>query len=115
MKGFREKIVKGMLDIIVLRLVADNTTHGYKIIRTIQKRYGVYLGPSTIYPLLNRLAKKGYVTCEWVFPSRKHGLKVKLRANPRKVYTITQKGRTLLGCGQTELEAVVAPLIRVKT
>lgn len=115
MKGFREKIVKGMLEIIVLRLVADNPTHGYKIIRTIQKHYGVYLGPSTIYPMLSRLAQKGYVKGEWVFASRKHGLIVKLTAKPRKVYTITQKGRTLLGCGQTELETVVAPLIRVKT
>ena len=115
MNGFREKIVKGMLEIIVLKLVADNPTHGYKIIRTIQKCYSVYLGPSTIYPMLSRLAQKGYVKSEWVFPSQKHGLKVKLRANPRKVYTITQKGKTLLGCGQTELETVVQPLIRVRT
>jgi hypothetical protein len=32
--------------------------HGYQIITKIRKTFGVYFGPSTIYPLLGALEKK---------------------------------------------------------
>jgi len=105
MKDLREKMLKGMLDLHVLRLIAEQSTHGYKIIKTLRKRFHVYFGPSTIYPLLNTLEKKGYVKSQWqLHPDR-----------PRKTYIITEKGKTLLGCGQRELEIIVKPLIKVKT
>ena len=104
MNELREKLLKGMLDIVVLRLIAETPTHGYHIIDTVRKRYQVYFGPSTIYHLLCDLEKKGYVKSQWNTETDR----------PRKTYTITLKGKTLLGCGQTELETIVKPLIQVR-
>ena len=103
MNELREKLLKGMLDLVVLRLIVEKPTHGYEIIITIKKRYRIYLGPSTIYPMLCDLEKKGYIKSQWNISGR-----------PRKMYAITEKGKTLLGCGQTELESIVKPLIQVK-
>jgi len=113
MNELREKLVKGMLDIVMLRIIADQPTHGYKIIKTIQQRYDLYFGPSTIYPMLNVLEKEGYVKSQWEFPSSKHKFG-KPTDKPCKTYTITLKGKTRLGCGQTELETIVKPLIQVR-
>lgn len=117
MNELREKLLKGMLNIVVLRLIADQPTYGYNIISSIRKRYGVYFGPSTIYPILCALEKKGYLKSEWTYPITDHPRSPKPTTpllRPRKIYVITEKGKTLLGCGQTELETIVKPLIQVR-
>jgi DNA-binding PadR family transcriptional regulator len=60
--------------------------HGYQIITKVRKTFGVYFGPSTIYPLLNALEKKGYVKSEWNMNSER----------PRKVYKLTTEGQNFL-------------------
>ncbi|MEM3797721.1 MAG: PadR family transcriptional regulator, partial [Candidatus Bathyarchaeia archaeon] len=57
-----------------------------QIITKIRKTFGVYFGPSTIYPLLNALEKSGYVKSEWDMSNDR----------PRKVYKLTPEGRNLL-------------------
>lgn len=59
------RLMKGLLDIIILQFLNDEPMHGYQIITKIRKNFGVYFGPSTIYPLLNTLEKKGYVSGTW--------------------------------------------------
>lgn len=122
MNEVRSKILKGMLDVIVLGIVHEKPIHGYCIIKTIRKRYGVYFGASTIYPLLNELEKKGYIKSEWVFPQHKRKFG-KLSNKPCKPYVITEKGKTMLHMGETELRLItvksgldvaVKPLIEVK-
>ena len=54
------KLVRGLLDLIVLGLLKENSMHGYGIISSIRKSFGIYFGPSTIYPLLTELEKKGH-------------------------------------------------------
>ena len=101
MNEFREKLLKGMLDTITLKLIAENPTHGYHIIAAVRKRYQIYFGASTVYPMLCNLEKKGYVKSQWNMNGKK----------PCKIYAITEKGKTLLDCSQTELEMIVKPLI----
>jgi DNA-binding PadR family transcriptional regulator len=60
--------------------------HGYQLITTIRKRFGVYLGPSTIYPLLGTLEEKGYIKSKWNMDNER----------PRKVYDLTNDGKTVL-------------------
>lgn len=111
----RTKMLKGMLDVVVLGIIHEKPTHGYRIIKTIQKRYHVYLGASTIYPLLNDLEKNGYIKSEWVFPQFKNKRKFgKLSSKPCKPYVITEQGKAMLRMGETELMLITKPLIEVK-
>jgi DNA-binding PadR family transcriptional regulator len=100
------KTLKGMLDIIILKMLNDKPMHGYAFISIIRKRFGVYFGPSTIYPLLAGLAREGYVVCEWKTVGE--------YGRPIKVYTITERGRRFLEERERGLMIVVQPLISVR-
>jgi PadR family transcriptional regulator PadR len=85
-KEVQTKLTKGLLDLIVLQFLDVNPMHGYEIITTIRKSFGVYLGPSTVYPLLNGLEKKQYIKSEWNMDYER----------PRKVYQLTNDGKAML-------------------
>jgi DNA-binding PadR family transcriptional regulator len=85
-KEVQTKLTKGLLDLIVLQFLETESMHGYKIITAIRKSFGVYLGPSTIYPLLGTLEEKGYVKSKWNMDNER----------PRKVYELTNDGKTVL-------------------
>ena len=85
-KEIQTKLAKGLLDMIALQLIDSQPMHGYQVITKIRKTFGIYFGPSTIYPLLANLEKKGYLKSEWNMDSEK----------PRKVFTITTVGQTML-------------------
>jgi DNA-binding PadR family transcriptional regulator len=70
--------------------------HGYQIITKIRKTFGVYFGPSTIYPLLATLEKKGHVTSEWNMQTER----------PRKVYKLTTNGQNLLNFTENSLNFI---------
>jgi DNA-binding PadR family transcriptional regulator len=74
--------------------------HGYQIITKIRKSFGVYFGPSTIYPLLATLEKKGHVTSEWNMKNER----------PRKVYKLTTKGHNLLNFTENSLNLICKKL-----
>ena len=57
-KDVQTKLAKGLLDLIVLQFLSSQPMHGYQIITKIRKNFGIYFGPSTIYPLLATLEKK---------------------------------------------------------
>jgi DNA-binding PadR family transcriptional regulator len=52
------RLTKALLEIIILRFLNEQPMHGYQIITKIRKNFGVYFGPSTIYPFLAALEKK---------------------------------------------------------
>jgi PadR family transcriptional regulator, regulatory protein PadR len=87
------KLTKGLLDTIILEQLQKKSLHGYQLILNIRKGFGVYFGPSTIYPLLGLLEKKGYVQSAWNMTSER----------PRKEYTITEQGKSLLSFTETTL------------
>jgi PadR family transcriptional regulator PadR len=92
-KEVQAKLAKGLLDLIVLQFLNTQPMHGYQIITKIRKSFGVYFGPSTIYPLLASLEKKGYVNSEWNMTSER----------PRKVYKLTTEGQTMLNFTENSL------------
>jgi DNA-binding PadR family transcriptional regulator len=47
------KLMKGLLDLIVLQLLNARPMHGYQIITEIRRNFRVYFEPSAIYPLLH--------------------------------------------------------------
>jgi DNA-binding PadR family transcriptional regulator len=84
------------MDMIVLQLLKNEPMHGYQIITNIRRSFGVYLGPSTVYPLLGTLEKKGFVKSVWNMDSER----------PRKVYALTSDGQSLLTLTEGSLNLI---------
>jgi DNA-binding PadR family transcriptional regulator len=74
--------------------------HGYQVISSLRKNFGVYFGPSTIYPLLSTLEKKGYITSKWDLE----------KGRPRKVYNLTPEGEDMLYCTKVSLNQIYLKL-----
>jgi DNA-binding PadR family transcriptional regulator len=81
---FNNEIRKGFLKMILLKIIKDKPTHGYEIIRLIQEKSNGRWTPSpgSIYPALEYLVSKGYITSEEI--------------ERKKVYTITPKGEQVI-------------------
>jgi PadR family transcriptional regulator PadR len=56
---------------------------GYKIKKQVEAKFGVKLRHGALYPLLNALQQKGFLTSQ----------KQQQGGRTRKVYTITKKGK----------------------
>lgn len=95
-KQVQTKLAKGLLDLIVLQFLHSQPMHGYQIITKIRKTFGVYFGPSTIYPLLASLEKKGHVESRWDMESER----------PRKVYELTSQGKNILQFTEDSLNLI---------
>jgi PadR family transcriptional regulator PadR len=95
-KEVQVRLMKGLLDLIVLQFLSSQPMHGYQIITKIRKTFGIYFGPSTVYPLLNGLEKKGYVKSEWNMDNER----------PRKVYNLTANGQNLLNFTEDSLNFI---------
>jgi DNA-binding PadR family transcriptional regulator len=96
-KETQTKLTKGLLDMIVLEYLDEESMHGYQIISKIRKGFGVYFGPSTIYPLLGLLERKGYVASAWNMCT----------VRPRKIYTLTNEGKNVLNFAENSLKLIV--------
>ncbi len=94
------KLTKSLLDMIILQYLDVQPMHGYQIITKVRKSFGVYFGPSTIYPLLNSLEQKGYVKSVWSMDAEK----------PRKIYTLTSDGQTALNFTEGSLGIICRTL-----
>jgi PadR family transcriptional regulator PadR len=95
-KEIQTKLTKGLLDMIILQFLEQQPMHGYQVITKIRKSFGVYFGPSTIYPLLNSLEKKGYVKSQWNMDTER----------PRKVYSLTHEGEAALNFTEGSLNLI---------
>jgi len=100
-KEAQTKLTKGLLDMIILQYLDQESMHGYQIITKIRKGFGVYFGPSTIYPLLGTLEKKGFVNSEWNMNSER----------PRKVYKLTNEGKNVLSFTESSLNLICKNMV----
>jgi len=81
-----QRITRNFLDILILRLIQTEPMWGYKIIKNIERLFGVKLRHGALYPLLNQLEAKGFVRSQ----------KMAKGGRVRKVYEITSKGIQLV-------------------
>src|SRR4030067_132173 len=95
-KEVQTKLMKGLLDLIILQFLNGQPMHGYQIITKIRRSFGVYFGPSTIYPLLGTLEKKGFVNSQWNMNNER----------PRKVYKLTNEGQSILNFTEDSLNFI---------
>ena len=100
-KETQTKLTKGLLDMIILQYLEQQPMHGYQVITKIRKGFGVYFGPSTIYPLLGLLEKKGYVKSAWNMNTER----------PRKVYTLTNEGKNVLSFTESSLNLICKNMV----
>lgn len=91
-----KRLVRCTLDFLVLRELVAKSCHGYLLTTKFRKKYGFYFGPSTIYPLLYHLEKRGFVESSYVMEGER----------PRKIYKITVKGEAQLRIYEMLLEAL---------
>ena len=94
------KLMRGLLDLVILQFLKASPMHGYQVITKIRKNFGVYFGPSTIYPLLCTLEEKGHIKSHWDLTN----------GRPRKVYGITTQGSELLSCTEQSLSHIYKQL-----
>jgi PadR family transcriptional regulator, regulatory protein PadR len=95
-KQTQTKLTKGLLDMIILQYLEQEPMHGYQLITKIRKNFGVHFGPSTVYPLLGLLEKKGYVTSTWNMTAER----------PRKIYQLSNDGRNILNFAESSLNSI---------
>ena len=83
------EILRGTLDLLVLKALSFGSAHGYGVARWIQRSTDdvLELGEGTLYPALHRLEERGWVEAEWGVSENNR------RA---KYYTLTPAGRAQL-------------------
>ncbi|MDE3135312.1 MAG: PadR family transcriptional regulator [Acidobacteriota bacterium] len=95
MSDERAAILKGTLDMLILKVVALGPSHGYAIsqrIQQISKDY-FHLQEGSLYPALYRLENRGLLEAEW---------RATDTGREAKFYKLTKKGRKRL---ETEMES----------
>ena len=77
-------MLKGMLEGCILKVVSCKDTYGYEISQSLQEFGFSNISEGTIYPLLLRLEKNGWITAEY---------RQSLVGPKRKYFTISQSGK----------------------
>lgn len=84
--GILRELKRGSLELIVLHLLAAGEAYGYEIVSklTAETNGGLEITDGTLYPILYRLERAGFVAVRWETPER---------GVPRKYYRLTEAGR----------------------
>ena len=81
--AFETEMNRGFIQVLVLALL-ETDMYGYAMARTI-KDLGYDVEENTLYPMLRRLEKNGWIRSKWDITEDR----------PRKFYAITDEGRVL--------------------
>ena len=99
-RAFRagRRLASGDLRLVLLALLAERASHGYELIKALEERSDGFYSPSPgmVYPALTWLEEMGYasVTAE----------------GAKKLYSITDSGRTYLGENREAADAMLRQL-----
>jgi PadR family transcriptional regulator, regulatory protein PadR len=102
----KSELLKGTLDMLILKTLTVQPLHGYAIAQQIEELsdnvFTVEQG--SLYPALQRLQKKGWVTSRWSdSPTGRRA----------RYYTITASGRRQLGQEISSFDRVLVAIHRV--
>lgn len=97
----RSQLLKGVLDGCVLSIIEKETVYGYELSKKLQLAGLNDVSEGTIYPVLLRLQKNGYI-CGEMRPSE---------SGPnRKYYVLTDDGRAALNELALEWAHIAGPV-----
>ena len=97
---------KGSAELLILSLLEDQPRHGYEIGRLIDIRSGgtLHFHVASLYPLLYRLEKRGWIHGRWVEkPSQRR----------RRYYRLTPAGQRVLVAKRLQWEDFVGAVGRI--
>jgi PadR family transcriptional regulator PadR len=85
-KSIGRELRRGSLELIVLHLLAAGEAYGYEIVSKLvaATNGALEVTDGTLYPVLYRLERAGFVSVRWETPER---------GVPRKYYQLTDSGR----------------------
>ena len=89
MADAQNELLRGTLDLLILKVVAVGPSHGYAIaqrLRQISKDF-FQVHQGSLYPALHRLEDRGWLQAEW---------KESETGREAKFYSLTKKGRKQL-------------------
>jgi len=94
----RRMLAQGDLRLLALALIAEAPRHGYEIIKLLEEKTSDWYSPSPgiVYPTLTYLEEAGYVTAS--------------TEGSKKLYTITDEGRTYLQSNRELVDVVLERL-----
>ena len=83
------EVLRGTLDLLVLKALGWGPAHGYAVARWIQQATNdaLAIGEGTLYPALHRLEERGWVTASWGASENNR---------QAKFYSLTRSGRAQL-------------------
>ena len=94
----RVELLRGTLDLLILRTLLPGAAHGHAVAKHIQRTSEDLLQVETgsLYPALYRLESKGWITAAW---------EISDKGKRARYYRITPKGRKQLVAEQSKWEA----------
>jgi PadR family transcriptional regulator PadR len=100
------ELKKGSAELVILALVDERPRHGYDMSQLIEQQSdgAVRFTVTSLYPLLYRLEKRGWIQGRWV---------EKAGQRRRRYYRITRAGRTVLAEQRQGWERFVAAINRI--
>ena len=78
---------KGCAEYSILAMLSGKEAYGYEILQHLSKHETLTLGESTVYPLLSRLTREGFLTVQ---------TRNSTSGPPRRYYRLTPAGRDRL-------------------
>ena len=84
-KSFASELLRSSTDLVVLTLLGERPMYGYEILVTLSERGNgdFQFKQGTLYPLLYRLEREGWIRAKWETPPN---------GKKRKVYSLTREG-----------------------
>jgi transcriptional regulator len=100
------ELKKGSAELLVLSLVEGRARHGYEIGKLIEARSrgALRYNVASLYPLLYRLEKRGWIKGQWV---------EKAGQRRRRYYRLTSPGRRVLAAQRSGWKNFVAAINRI--
>ncbi len=97
---------KGCAELLILALVEARPRHGYEICKMIEQQSegAVRFNVASLYPLLYRLEKRGWIIGRWV---------EKAGERRRRFYKLTSEGREMLAAQRRGWQAFAAAVNRI--
>jgi PadR family transcriptional regulator PadR len=104
--GIERELKRGSLELIVLHLLEPGEAYGYEIVTKLTTQTDGALGVTdgTLYPVLYRLERAGFVAVRWETPER---------GVPRKYYQLTDSGRDELARLKHEWNAFATAMAKL--
>jgi PadR family transcriptional regulator PadR len=100
------ELKRGSAELLILSLVEARPRHGYEMSKLIESRSegAVRFNVASLYPLLYRLEKRGWIEGRWVD---------KAEQRRRRYYRLTAQGKKVLRAQRSSWQTFVSAINRI--